>query len=144
MSSKTKIFVLHMKEIIYTVIIVILILLLVGLFCFMFSSKPTHSTDKKNTYTPGVYASEITLNNNKLAVEVSVSENRIEAIRINNLDESITTMYPLLQPTIEQLAEQICEAQSLDSISLSDDTPYTSRLLLNAIEDALAQAIKKS
>lgn len=142
MSSKTKIFVLHMKEIIYTIIIAVLVLLLIGLFLFMFTTKPDKKASQTDVYTPGIYSSSITLNHTDLMVEVAVSETQIQSIRVQNLDESIATMYPLLQPTIEQLADQICSSQSLDDITLSDDTPYTSRLLLNAIEDALSQAIR--
>ena len=69
-----------------------------------------------------------------------VDSEKVQSIRIQNLDESVTAMYPLLQPTLENIADQICAGQSLDDIALSDDTPYTSRLLINAIEDALNQA----
>lgn len=141
MSSKTKIVVLHMKEMIYTVVIALLVTLLIGLFFFMFSSRTSPDDSEKQSYIPGVYSSPITLNHTTLAVEVSVDENSIQAIRVRNLDAAVMTMYPLLQPTIEELSEQICQAQSLDEIELSKDTPYTSRLLLNAIETALSQAV---
>jgi len=141
MSSKTKIVVLHMKEIIYTIVIALLLTLLVGLFFFMFSSRTSPTAAQKQSYTPGVYSAPITLNNTELAVEVAVDEYSIQSVRVCNLDETVTTMYPLLQPTIEDLSEQICQVQSLDEIELSEDTPYTSRLLLNAIETALAQAV---
>lgn len=141
MSSKTKIVVLHMKEIIYTIVIALLVTLLIGLFFFMFSSRTSPDDSEKQSYIPGVYSAPITLNHTTLAVEVSVDENSIQAVRVRNLDEAVMTMYPLLQPTIEDLSEQICQAQSLDEIELSKDTPYTSRLLLNAIETALSQAV---
>lgn len=141
MSSKTKIVVLHMKEIIYTIVIALLVSLLIGLFFFMFSSKTSPVTPEKQRYAPGVYSAPITLNNTELAVEVAVDETSIQSVRVSNLDEAVTAMYPLLQPTIEDLSDQICQVQSLDEIELSEDTPYTSRLLLNAIETALAQAV---
>ena len=46
-------------------------------------------------------------------------------------------MYPLLQPSLENLADQICKSSPLDHLTLSSDSPYTSQLLLNAIRDAL-------
>ena len=143
MSSKTKIVVLHMKEMIYTIIIALLVILLIGLFVFMFSSKTSPSGSEDACYIPGVYSAPITLNNTTLAVEVAVDETSIQAVRIRNLDESIMPMYPLLQPTIEDLSDQLCQLQTLDKVELSTDTPYTSRLLLNAIEIALSQAIVK-
>ena len=55
MSSKTKIVVLHMKEIIYTIIISVLIILLAVLFFFMFSSKNQERKTSAQVYTPGIY-----------------------------------------------------------------------------------------
>ena len=37
-------------------------------------------------------------------------------------------MYPLVQPAIEDIAEQICRTQSLEDISLPEDTPYIEEL----------------
>lgn len=140
MSSKTKIVVLHMKEIIYTVVFAVLGILLICLLFFMFSSGSKKHTGSEKKYAPGIYTSTVTLNNTALEVEVSVSESSIESIRLSNLDETVTTMYPLIQPTIEGLAEQICESQSLDNVELSADNPYTSQILLNTIEEALKKA----
>ena len=137
MSSKTKIVVLHMKEIIYTAIFVALGIILIILLAFMFSPKKKKEVDAKGQYMPGIYTSTVSLNNTNLEVEISVDSSHINAIRISNLDESITTMYPLVQPTIEYLAEQIYETQSLEDISYNEDSPYTSQIIINAIEDAL-------
>ena len=137
MSSKTKIVVLHMKEIIYTAVFVLLGILLIILLAFMFFPKQQNNTDSQQRYVPGIYTSTVSLNNTNLEIEVVVDSSHINAIRISNLDESVTTMYPLVQPTIEYIAEQIYETQSLENISYSEDSPYTSQVLLNAIEDAL-------
>ena len=137
MNSKTKIIVLHMKEIIYTVIFATLGILILCLLFFMFSGD-RHSSVSDKKYTPGVYTSSFTLGNEDL--EVEVSDTSINSIRISNLSETVTAMYPLLQPSLENLADQICKSQSLDHLTLSSDSPYTSQLLLNAIRDALKKA----
>ncbi len=137
MSSKTKIVVLHMKEIIYTAIFALLGILLIILLAFMFFPKQKNDTKDKPRYVPGIYTSTITLNNTSLEVEVSVDTSHINAIRFTNLDESVATMYPLAQPTMEYIAEQIYHTQSLEDISYSSDSPYTSQVILNAIGDAL-------
>lgn len=139
MSSKTKIVVLHMKEIIYTAVFVALGILLIILLAFMFFPKQKDAVNSEQRYVPGIYTSTVTLNNTTLEVEVLVDSSHINAIRFSNLDESVTTMYPLMQPTIEYIAEQIYETQSLENISYSEDSPYTSQVILNAIEDALAK-----
>ena len=64
-------------------------------------------------------------------MEVSVDESRINSIRFSNLDETVATMFPLIQPAIEDIAEQVYETQSLDNITLPEDTPYTSQMILD-------------
>ncbi len=141
MGSRTKIIVLHMKEIIYTAIFAALGILLIILLVIMFRpGKGTDTTGTEKQYTPGIYTSTLTLNNTNLEVEVSVDESRINSIRFSNLDETVTAMFPLIQPAIEDIAEQVYETQSLDDIALSDDAPYTSQMILNAIKDAVAKA----
>ncbi len=140
MSSKTKIVVLHMKEIIYTAIFIALGILFIILLAVMFSPNKKDAETTTSCYTPGIYTSSFSLNNTNLELEVVVDRSHINAIRINNLDEAITTMYPLIEPTVEQLAEQIYQQQSLENISYSEESPYTSQVLLNAITKALEKA----
>lgn len=140
MSSKTKIVVLHMKEIIYTAVFVVLGILLIILLTFMFSPKQKDSINSSPKYVPGIYTSTVTMNSTNLEVEVVVDDSHINAIRFTNLDESVTTMYPLMQPTIEYIAEQIYETQSLENIAYSDESPYTSQVILNAVKKALKKA----
>lgn len=140
MSSKTKIVVLHMKEIIYTAVFVVLGILLVVLLAFMFSPKKEKTGSNSKEYVPGIYTSMVTVGNTNLEVEVAVDSSHINAIRFSNLDESVTAMYPLVQPAIESIAQQIYESQSLDNIALSESNPFTSQMILNAIEDALKKA----
>ena len=140
MSSKTKIVVLHMKEIIYTAVFAALAIILILLLVFMFLPKNKESKTNEEKYMPGVYTSTVTLNNTALEVEVTVDETHINSIRFSNLDESVTTMFPLIQPTIEDIAEQVYDSQSLDNIQLSEDSPYTSQIIGNAIDEALKKA----
>lgn len=141
MSSRTKIFVLHMKEIIYTAIFAALgILLIVLLFIMFRPGGAQNGAGETKQYNPGVYTSTLTLNNANLEVEVAVDESRINSIRFSNLDEAVTTMFPLIQPAIEDIADQIYETQSLDDIALSEDTPYTSQIILDAIREAVGKA----
>ena len=140
MSSKTKIVVLHMKEIIYTAVFAALAIILILLLVFMFLPKNKESKTNEEKYMPGVYTSTVTLNNTALEVEVTVDETHINSIRFSNLDETVTTMFPLVQPALEEIADQIYDSQSLDHIALSDETPYTSQVILNAITEAVEKA----
>ena len=49
-------------------------------------------------------------------------------------------MYPLLQPTFDSLCQQIYDSQSLDNITYSTESKYTSLVLLEAIKNSLGKA----
>ncbi len=72
MSSKTKIVVLKMKELIYTAIFLGLAIVLITLFLVMFRpKKDTSAPTQPAAYIPGVYSS-LTLGSQNLNVEVTV------------------------------------------------------------------------
>ena len=143
MSSRTRIVVLHMKEIIYTAIFAALAILLIILLIVVVPAIPGNllrHQERKRQYTPGVYTSTLTLNNTNLEVEVAVTDSEISSIRFSNLDETVTTMFPLVQPALEDIADQICRTQSLENISFPEEAPYTSQLILNAVTQAVEKA----
>lgn len=140
MSSKTKIIVLHMKEIIYTAVFATLAVILILLLLFMFLPKNKEAKISEAEYMPGVYTSTVTLNNTALEVEVTVDESHINSIRFSNLDDTVAAMFPLIQPAIEDIAEQVYERQSLQDTQYSEENPYTSQIIIDAIEEALKKA----
>ncbi|MDD6306789.1 MAG: hypothetical protein PUA75_07560 [Clostridiales bacterium] len=141
MSAKTKIVVLHMKELIYTAIFVGLGILLIILLLFMFlPEKEEGESVPTMNYVAGVYTSSIMFNDNTVDVQVIVDENRINSISLVNLDETVTTMYPLMEPAVENISKQVIEKQSTEGITYSSDNQYTSIVILNAIENALSKA----
>ena len=140
MSSRTRIIVLHKKEVIYTVIFAVFGVALLCLLFLMFSSGQKKEEQQPGTYTAGVYSSSVQLGDQILDVEVSVDADHINAIRFTNLSETVSAMYPLMQPALSDLGEQIVKKQSLDDISYSQDRQYTSMVLLEAIQNALNKA----
>ena len=141
MSAKTQIIVLHMKEVIYTLIFAGLTILLILLFLYMFGpDKDQNESTETMHYNAGVYTSSILFQNSAIDVQVIVDEKNITSIHFVNLEDSIATMYPLIQPALEELTAQILKKQSLEGISYSPDNQYTSLMLLNAIEAALEKA----
>lgn len=139
MNKKAKIVVLHMKELIYTGLFLLLGVLLVIILVFMFSDKNT-DTAKNSLYTPGQYTTTLTFNGNVVDVKVTVDESSITSIHLDHLEESVSVMYPLMEPALEEISAQILKTQSLDNISYSQDSQYTSLLLLDAIASSLEQA----
>lgn len=144
MSSKTKIVVLHLKELIYTGIFALLGILFIVLLIIMFVPKDKEETTSpeipEENYIPGIYTTSLVLNDSVVDVEVVVDETNINDISIVNLDEAVTTMFPLLEPSFDELANQILQNQSLENITYSSDNKYTSMVLLNAIKASLDKA----
>ena len=158
MSSKTKIMVIKMREIIYTGIFLALLIVLAFLLIAMFapgsrtssdasapsgsqsSEKQTVSAAQTARYRAGIYTVPVMLGTSPAEVEVIVDETHINAIHLINLGETATAMYPLASPSMDDLAAQICRTQSLEGITCSESSKYTSQLLLNAISQALERA----
>ena len=145
MSSKTKIVVLRMKEIIYTAIFIGLAIFLILLFFFMFRSEkeapaPTAESASPAVYAPGVYSASLSLGRQNVNVEVAVSPDRISAVTLVPLSDSVAAMYPLMQPSMDALSAQILESQSLEGLEYPAGSQYTSLALMNAIKPAVAKA----
>ena len=144
MSSKTRIVVLHLKELIYTGIFAVLGILFLLLLIIMFlpgkSQTPEGGGEESDRFVPGKYTTSVILGNSSIDVEVVVDANNINSIRLVNLDEAVTTMYPLMEPALENIADQVVEKQTTEGITYNADYQYTSVVLLNAIENALAKA----
>lgn len=143
MSAKTKIVVLHMKELIFAGILAVLGIFLIIMLLVMFLPKDgstKENAESTGKYQPGVYTASVMLNDSALDVQVVVDENNINSVSLVNLDETVETMYPLVKPAMEELAQQIVDTQSLDHITYSQSNQYTSIVLMNAIEEAIKKA----
>jgi len=160
--SGTKIFVLQMKQIrkILLIAAAALAVLLIVFFLFGGRSEPARPTMPQPPaphqqpaprgmgaqigattarYVPGTYYSEIVLSNSTILVSVEVNESSITSVSISEPYEAQEVFYPLMQPTMENIARQIVQTQSLD-VQTSSDTPYTQEILISAIRNALEAA----
>lgn len=139
--GNTKIVVLRSKEVVYTILFLVLGIVLLALFFFMFlpNMKTEHSATAAS-YVPGVYNSQLILNDTLLNIEVVVDENHINSVRLINIDESVSTMYPLMEPAMASISEQLCSDVPIEDIVLSDSSKYTQTMLLQAVEETLEKA----
>jgi len=141
--KRTRIVVLHMKEILYTAVFVVLALVLILLITLMFKKEETEETGAK--YRPGVYTAQIPMEDACLMVEVVVDADRINAVSFRQLSEDVAAMYPLMQPCMDRISQQLYKKQSLKKVKVSKEGEYTSQILMSAIEEALNKAaVKKS
>lgn len=159
MSGKTKILVLHMKEVIYTGIFIFLGLIFLVLLAIMFlPKKTTVDSSALNTevttetgsepsqistdYTPGIYSATLEVSGNSLEMQVIIEQSGITDVSFTHLDEAVETMYPLFTPVLENIAEQLKSGVALEDITYEDSQKYTAAVLLSAIEEVLEKAAK--
>ncbi len=144
MSGKTKIVVLKLKELVCAGIFLVLGILAIILLIITFKGKDETTTpaplSSSAIYVPGTYTTAMVLNGSNVELAVTVDETAILSIDLQNMDETVSVMYPLMEPALEQLASQIIESQSIEGIEYSSDNLYTSTILLNAITASLNQA----
>ncbi|MCM1499122.1 MAG: hypothetical protein NC124_11720 [Clostridium sp.] len=140
MGSQTKIVVIKAKEIIYTGIFLVLGILFIVLLINMFGKSKGNETKTTSKYVPGVYSSTISLGESTLNVAVTVDEDTVSGVNIENLNETVTTMYPLLEPALNEINNQISVVDSVDDITYSKENQYTYIILNQAIKNALEQA----
>lgn len=140
--SQKKIIVIKLKQTIYGAIFVVLGIILIILLVSLFTSGKDDSDSVASTakYTAGVYTSVINLNDTTLNLEIVVDKDHVNSVRIVNLDESVTTMYPLVEPAINDIADQLCNDIDIDSITVSEERKYTQTLLVDAVKQTLEKA----
>lgn len=142
MSAKTKIVVVKMKQVILTgVLLGILLLLIIFAATYFFSGdEPKPAVEETGMYTPGVYNTSVALGGAAIDVSVAVDSNNINSISLENMTDSVETMYPLVEPAMNELVSQIVQNQSTDNISYANTSQYTSKVLLDAIDNTLSKA----
>jgi len=140
LSAKTKIVVVKAKELIYTALFVCLGIILILLLIFMFAPEEKSTKTSAGVYTPGVYTSTITLGDNTLDVAVSVDADHITSVSLNHLSDSVSAMYPLIEPSLEEINAQLEQISSIDDLKLNTENKYTGLILQQAIKNALSKA----
>lgn len=141
--SKTRIVILQMKELIYTGIFIALGILLVLLLVLMFRPAQEESSETAAAspiYRAGIYTTEVTLGQTVLSLEAAVDESHVKGARLVNLSEDVETMYPLLSPSLEDIASQLSSGVAIENVVLSSDNQYTQSLLLSALQELLEKA----
>ena len=144
--SGTRIFVLQMKDLIrigiFTVLgLALIILLLVLLVPRGRGAVPEdeQGANAASRFVPGTYVSTLILNNEPVQVRVTVSAEDILMVYLAGMDDVQRTFYPLFEPRMHDLAQEILRYQSAD-IEPRTDYPVTTGLLHQAVIAALHMA----
>lgn len=142
--AKTKIVVIQMKELFIRQFLPALVYF--SSFCLLLCFFRTNQTKKKPVpqsrfNTPGVYTSQIKLGDTTLNLEVAVDADQVKSVALVNLEESVTTMYPLVKPSLESIEKELIAGTKLEDVPLSDKSKYTESLLIEGIRTALNKAV---
>lgn len=145
MSSNTKIIVLKAKELIYGGILFVLGILLALLLIYMFTrdkesgkedASTSQTTQETAVFMPGVYSTCLSLGGTNIELQTNIDESGVTSLSLVSLDETVAAMYPLMQPTLDEINRQLANHTDLDSITCSADSKYTSILILEAAREA--------
>ena len=146
--AKTRIIVLKLKKLLRIGIPVALVLVLFVLLLVFFVSPKNNYTDNGEPITPtvatyraGVYNSVIELGDSLLNLEVVVDTDHINSVRLVNLDEATSAMYPLMEPAAADISAQLAAGTALSDVTLSESSKYTQTLLLEGVRSTLEKAM---
>ena len=134
--SKPKFMVFKLKDLWVPIIVTVFAIVLVVFFISKITAtKATFSPDQG--FNDGLYVAEISLDNAEFNVAVSVHKNSIKSVELRNMDEEAKLMYPLFEPSIAYINEQITKTQSLE-IEEFAQAKETAAFLMSAVRDALS------
>ena len=91
-------------------------------------------------FNPGVYTTSVAIGGAAIDVSVIVDDNNINSISLENLSDTVETMYPLVEPAMDEIVSQVIEKQSTENITYSENNQYTSMILISAIDNTLKKA----
>ena len=127
--SQTKIVVIPLKKLLIGAVIAAIVIAFVIFAVIRLGSKG--SDNSRNTshnietpldnadapkFCPGVYTASILLDGNPVDIQVTVDSSNINSIELVNLSESITTMYPKLTTSFDEVASKVMEAGHIPSL----------------------------
>lgn len=134
--SKPKFMVFKLKDLWVPIIVTVFAIALVVFFVSKITAtKATFSPDQG--FNDGLYVAEISLDNADFNVAVSIHKNAIKSVELRNMDEEAKLMYPLFEPSMAYINEQITKTQSLE-IEEFAQAKETAAFLMSAIRDALS------
>jgi len=146
----TKIFVLQVKDLIRIGAFVLVGIVVLVVLAVLFLQRPGQnanrqeavqlSTENQVRYIPGTYTARLFLNDRPVDVLVTVSEYEIVSVEMSELYESQRALFPLFEPMMERLSDDILFYQTAD-IVIHNDFPVTTGILQQAVVAALDQAI---
>lgn len=105
--------------------------------------KPGYMEDNemrdKQVYEAGIYIKEIPLGDLAIKIQVSLDEKNVTSVEMIEEDTVMSAMYPLIEPSMKRISEELSAGKSVDEITLSESGYYTEKILLDAIREILQE-----
>ncbi|MCL1882617.1 MAG: hypothetical protein FWF81_02545, partial [Defluviitaleaceae bacterium] len=122
------------------IIVLIGLALIIAALVFLIPGRRMAEPAATARFFPGTYSSTIILNNDPVHVRVTVSENEILQVYMTDMAEISRVFYPLFEPRMHDLAQEILRYQSAYIVPLTD-YPVTTSILHQAVHSALEMAV---
>ncbi|MGE4214293.1 MAG: hypothetical protein AB7E42_05900 [Anaerotignaceae bacterium] len=134
----SKFMVIKLKELMKTAVFAVLgVAIIVALIYFAVG----RLGDSQAVYNPGVYSSQIELQNGNVLVEVKVGKTKIKKVSVSSDSETVPVFYPLFNTVAEDIGKQVVKQQTTQ-LEIEGDGSVTTALILDAVDESLAQARK--
>ena len=136
-----KIVVLKRRQLLLcAILLIIAVVLILAVSIGKKNDSDNNITLEDARYTPGLYQSNIRLSEYTLNLELAVDRDCIKSVSITNLDEEILSMYPLIEPSLRAVSEQLIGGVAIDAVTISEDSKFTQMMLIEAIGSMLEKA----
>lgn len=136
-----KIVVLKRRQLLLcAILLIIAVVLILAVSIGKKNDSDNNITLEDARYTPGLYQSNIRLSEYTLNLELAVDRDCIKSVSITNLDEEILSMYPLIEPSLQAVSEQLIGGVAIDAVTISEDSKFTQMMLIEAIGSMLEKA----
>lgn len=136
-----KIVILKRRQLLLSAILIVIAIAAVLIISLGKKSGPDDNISLEDArYIPGLYNSDIRLSDYTLHLEVAVDRDCIKSVNITNLDEEILSMYPLIEPSLQAVSEQLIGGVAIDAVTISEDSKFTQMMLIEAIGSMLEKA----
>ena len=136
-----KIVILKRRQLLLSAILIVIAIAAVLIISLGKKSGPDDNISLEDArYIPGLYNSDIRLSDYTLHLEVAVDRDCIKSVNITNLDEEILSMYPLIEPSLQAVSEQLIGGVAIDAVTINEDSKFTQMMLIEAIGSMLEKA----
>lgn len=140
----TRIVVIQRKQVMFSAVLVVAGIVFIIFLLFMMMGKKTGSDSIASQngdakYQAGVYTKDMEFGESTVSLQVSLDSNQVKAVEIIPLDESVTTMYPLMEPAVEHLSDQLAAGVAPENIEYGEESRYTQESIMEVVDNVLKE-----